>query len=749
MDYLLFAAGFACGFLVIRGIRSFWTLGACFALLAGPGVQAGTYIHNGANSSYVAQLHAGANTNCSGTLIYNGPIAAGQTVDITGAVTAGSTYTLCSGPSGTYSFCEYSVALNHTYEMCTAIPPSHTNFVSNFTFTNTAAWAQTYQLWTVSAATGLPVSTNWLTVEPGVQSVSMTNALGPDVGFSWVVFGPRGPEFDFLPGTIISGSAAGTASGSSDPSDMGVVGGTPITSFGRIPESFSNIPTNALIADRVNAQGIIDAIGQSANQQTLQLLSSLGAGFGNLGSGLTNSAGSDTNSLEELRKIKTNTLVSADYAKYQTNLQGWLSVASNRITRTIMEGTIGYASNGVKAAWELMPLKGSFDSVTNGLVTEGLLEEGVGPITDPDDSTWKLNLALPKAGDPSHSKSLSMNPFAALGGALSVKLVAIAGWVRYWVTWAIVVVAFWLGCHEISERFDTALILSANVAVPAFGLDDVAAVMAGGVTGGLSAVYSVLKKAIPVVLTVFITVAIGLMPTTLFAMLLNWGYGPLLFQGPEAYLNSVGIGQGLGSKMLELLAWCNVFFPLHLMAIALVNLIVFRFVAWSLLVVVATLMRAMIQAEKNSTVIDITPGDWNVLPWGVGLALLLGSQTVQGAKVQVENWTPESVGMTNVDLGVAFSFPPGVVQVNLEAGLYSYGTNGYEVELTATDNLQIVRYVSSVDTNSPSVLASQSQARCEEDWFLYGFGLGFGVFGASWAVSVFRQGIKTSVLGGL
>lgn len=744
MDYsiVIWFAGFIVGYLIVRGLRSFWTWGACVALAAG-GVSAwgaaGTAYNDGSTTVYFRLTQKSSLDNSC-----TGPEMAWTAVSEVGAGLSAylnmpngydSQLQVSCVPSpyswqGIQCWTGWGDSFSYHYAGCS--PPT-TNQTALLNFTNKFNFNQKFRL-RIYQTNGTLAADQEFSVAPGTATWGLTNVLGAGVPFNYWLTGPEHGGEWLKDKTYLQGLSQGGS-----PSDALPAANIPLSTYVDPGTSrpLPNAPLNTtnIVADRINAQMISDSIGELGQQ----LLGSSGlGGWGQLSSALTNGTGGESNILEELRRIRTN---QQEIASFQSNQVPSLSFWTNSLTTNLMTQAINAASNAISAAWEASAMKGQIHSLTNGKGVAGVAGEASAPGTGVGLGNWKAPLE-PLNGN---SKTLNMNPFDSVWGTLSSKLVAVFNWVKYWMGVAIVIGVFWAIWNETQAQIEIALITGAQVVIPPLRIDELTAFAASG--GTLGTLWIVLKKALAGFLAMFVTVLICTLPSITIFFLINHGYDWWFPQGVVEYTSNTGIGGTgtvLAQMMLTLIWFIQQVVPWTMLVTGVLNVFLSRWWIFSVLLVVCSLLRFMVQAERNPhTLIGFS---W-VGPMAGFILWGLSAHTAQAAPVQIENLTGNYIFLTNQADGAEYNLKPGDSLYNLEAGVWD--CSGGSVTLEAIEGLQILRFTTSgQDTNGMAVISLEyAKAHSSPDIFLEGMFTGLTIFGFAWAVSAFRAGILVRAVG--
>lgn len=491
---------------------------------------------------------------------------------------------------------------------------------------------------------------------------------------------------------------------------------------GQMTDYLGNISTNAYVTARELVslnQGLFGNGSNIVGQIPYQNLMLFGNGSNKTGfisQAFTNLFGDGTGGVHGvLYDIQTNT---AALALLTAGLTNRLSETSLQDGLDKLQGLASYGMNEVWGNWGTSQVGQTMIILSNGVNKAGWREAPVQQQLN-DASTAGFYFSLGRG------HTLKMDTLGS-GGPRSM-LATAAVWVHRMLEWALLFFTFWACWNELQRQVEVALTCGAQVVIPPLKWDEIAALFATG--GTVGTLWIAAKKAVAGFLAMLITVIIGILPTTMTVFLLGvMGASPLGGVNPISDLAGGGMG-GLSSIALGFAKQLGAMFPFTVFFTAMTNIAFFRFYSFSVLMVVMWMLRWMVQAERNSSMIGPM----------TAIALLAGALECNGVGVQLENFTPSVQGMTNSD-GMGYSVPVGTTSLNLSEGEWLFGTNSVVI---AGDEgtVQVVRLVSNYSTNGPPLLVYSSQSQSPIGAYWTGFSLGITIWGFVWAVLAVKKSV--------
>lgn len=717
-NILSWLGGAFLAYLVLRGIRGMWTKVGCLLLLTQAVVMVHavthTIVNNGPASAFYIQVLYQNNTGNAWQIAGNcSSIASGgscswnttwtgthgwRTVDSNIQVLNQGTWTLDGNP-GTY------------YANTSSPPPDPTWFTNSLSIKNTN-WFDTQYSINIYSTNGTLMTNYNLTMMPDVKydlNFSYTN------DFTVTVTGPGDKSTDFEDRVVATtqGESAGTSG--SNPSNNNASG----SRYDPFADLQANVPTatNQMVADRQNAQGIVNSIDRGLQQlgNQLQSLGTIGGVNGTtyLGQISTNTATS-TNQMMDLGAIKTNTAVATNLlTDIKTNaLEGSALTAAGGLLSNLHSSLTATASNsffGEGGYGAGLGSKGSAltNQVGDGWASGSVIDEGAGPldmfISNGEKTYWlSLNPLSPK---------LALNP-DGIWGRMSdhlAKMLEGLAWLKTYLVGLIFFVMWWWMYQDVQEAIEKAAVPAGMIRPPSADWKGIL----GSLTWGL-------------LLQTIITTTIMAIPTSLAAYHDNMagatGY-MLPGSGVEASLESGGMGSGSGVA-LAAYRCMGLVIPFATLFTAAGNYLAFilfkdRLLNWTF---VALRVTGNVYGR--------------LIVWGAILAGLSAAGPVCAVELVVNNWTTNAVALTN---GQVWTFPPGQFAVNVPAGMWTNAAGSFELP----ESWQVAYVLAAAQASDGTNISFQlGGAQTAMSSAVEGFGWGFLVFGTFWAVSLVRAGLR-------
>lgn len=734
-DIMCVLGGFFTAYLIIRLVRSFrGGVGVILLLLWQVGTAQAAYMHcHNVGSVQGSCSREDYNSAAYTTLNYanssTGYIAPGATADL---VIFPSDWTKVywsanssSGPGAPFTANLGHVSDGFTFDFDPQSYGSYgvTNQVASWTFTNVLQGVQEVKL-SVYDTNGVTKWSTNLMVNPGTFTWSMTNAIGNGVPFTWGATYNPGASGDFMP--VTAGGSSFSQTGSSYTSSSNQQLNTYVDPFYNLPPPPSSITSsNQIVQDRLNAQGLANAIMQamSIEMQYFSGLTNLSSGGGGDGATLTNQlnklqeiASQATNGNGLLAQIATNTLNTAINAlNIATNaafLPGIYTNSSGIYSNTLGLKPYSYGdiTNALGTNWTALTnlvasIIGGATGGFDGAITNDL---NFGIITLPGSVPGCMVVPLPPVGGMAYW--LDFDLFNS-GTTLSATLIAWIPFVRKWLAYGINVALFWAVVYRLDSVMQDSIKHGLVAAKPS---------SAAGLAGYVAQV-----AASPV----FIAAVGGLLailPTLALTWLVTWGWSnPYSASAGNDLLQSVADAAGhTGQVMQTYAAGLGLAIPFDVLFLAMT--------VW-------TLCFFFTQYYINFIIMCL---------WVCGLlmpvvVLLLAGDQVRGDQMRFENFSGSSISVSNLD-GQVLSFPAGVTdRTVVDHAVWVSGTNGFEVD-PSWGVYQVVRAYG--DTNFPGMVQFRtSTGYSPYQWWIFGFNGGLIICGTAWAVSAARSGILLRV----
>lgn len=728
--------GFFTAYLIIRAVRSFRGGVGCLVVLLGAGsVEAAT-------GHFYMKLINNSDSSITPTVMRNdngGAFANGGTQAAVGAH---------STSSWTYDYLGYT---DHTYQIYCTNSSSHVGSdVVTMALTNTvyctvggAAPSYTNQVkclgpWTNNASCSVML---WLTVTNEalhigntategpfligdvMPQVCATNILGVDgsgngIPWTWTLRRSGCQNEDYMPVPIPDWDGPSSPDVINNPG----TGGSVDPGITQNPPPVSNDDTNRTDRTEWNSQldairrGIAELAGKVSTwpKQDVQtgLLGQIATNTGQQTS-WTNLFSNQTNQLDELRAIKTNTFntaknvmdfatnANAFFGSMNTNMATVItntdsptsSDLSNAVAAALAAGN--YASNLFTTEWQKAGGEGEW--ATNGMNSGWL--GGTGP-SAPFQNPMAVSIGHVGATYYTLSCSLRRNV-----DFLSLKLLTLVPWVRKWLAWAVALTLFLL-CADRMDEVIRQMYFGAQISIKPAG--------AGSVK-----LYG-MRVASLIYLVGTTIVVLAIVPTILIAWLHSSGVeNPM---SATAFLDDiVNMGDSAVVEVAkEYLTVLMLMIPIDAVGTALFTWITFYFTArfW---------LRIGLEVVR-----------W--LGFVIPCLVFLWAGSVQAGQLRFENLSGASVVTSNGYEVV--TFPVGVTErMAIADGTWSLGASN---SFTVLGGYQVVRACG--DTNAPgTVVLVQWQGYSPYSWWVIGMNCGFLIFGTTWAVSAARSGILLRV----
>lgn len=734
MENLIYwCGGFFVAYLVVRGIRSLWAGGFCFFLASGLTVSAFDQVYvlvvndTGANvnvSSITAKIggvsqgsgqdtrtHAGG---CPPGSASTGTINNGETKYVRWQVTDGDnesftfhypfassgsigsafTTTPCSGstPNGLF------VAVGTVYLSGYSGITYYTNYVSVDCVTNTLGVPADFRFGAYVHFSPQYPSLDGVTDTVLVSDMEQVRRLQP--GQVWCItneflvpvdgffVGPGNPESEWQPHTNNPAGPPGETV-STNTLNTNILGsGTPMEA----PDPFANIPLRDVSSSNANqivqrgAEGIVQAIGDSD--------SLIGGKLDRIYGALTNGTGGDgsgTNDASEdlLLMIATNTFAMSNMVVNVTNLSGFQGMASSASNTAI--ALYGGGTNTMGEAFA----SGGGGFATNAATT--LFSPGARA------PTALLTIPLGSLAGNDYEINLDPNQTGSIGAKIQ-SLLDLLTFSKKYAAMIIFIGLFW-AMYSYVEDYTVRVIQNAGriAKLPSVGVTD----MVG-------------RAALGVWLAQIVTVVIGILPWAAFAVMSLYFNSaaassvPNLDVEADAAANLTGV---MKEVFLRYFWAIGHGIPFAEMLSAFIQWVAFRFyMPWLFGFVI--------------TIIDT----YAIMVIGRCILPFLFVVGASGAQIELHNMTGTNLLWTNSTRLI--QFPPGESRIDIESGWYL--TNGSEVPLPETENVQVLRF--SLDPDGALTL-DYSFATSPADYFWYGFAAGLSIFGVLAWVSVIKAGI--------
>lgn len=444
-----------------------------------------------------------------------------------------------------------------------------TNSFNNGSITNTNSISGDYLF--ITYTNGVVQTSNWVKLNP--NDTFDWNVTNSNAEVTVEVIGPGGPENDYQPGVISTGTG-----GSNTGSVNNTGGGGTATNndpFGSLPTRTTT--TNITAEARKDAEGIIKAIGAGNNEVTALLRQIATNGSG---------AAMDLGWTNILQQIATNTL-QANLSKNEL-LRGLTNVpATNLITEMFNAMTNWAGTNYNQSAF-----KSGLGGLTNGF--EGTFTN----ISVSDGSALSVNLG--------RGFHLNLNPIKQLTGeqtenfnGLRDAASSLGTFIKYWLEWAIYFCAFWICFQRTWDHAKELLPSAFLIGNIAWSWSDLFAIAAAPFTLGLTALWPVVKRAGSVIAVTLIATVVALLPLLAWIVITNMGFSGVFFPSISEVLSGAGVGghASMTAVALEFLYVISFYFPLVTFAIAAVNVFGFRFYLVGLTMLTWTMLKGMYQVS--------------------------------------------------------------------------------------------------------------------------------------------------------
>lgn len=729
---LCWIAGAFLAYLVIRGIRGMWTKVGCLLLVTQAAVtlEAATTsmrVYNNGSLGLTVAGYCKNNGDCTspvdanwlGTTISPGTYA---TIN-TGNSHITSHPTLYASFEGTYNGVPFSYCPGFTWGNATDVywngsswsgPPVNPTWYTNTISMKNTNWFDTKYTINIYSTNGTLMTNYNVTMMPDVKydlNFSYTN------DFTVTVTGPGDKSTDFEDRTVATtqGESAGTSA--TNPSNNNATG----SRYDPFADLQANVPTttNQMVADRQNAQGIVNSIDRGLQQlgNQLQSLGTIGGvgGATYLGQISTNTAAA-TNQMSDLGAIKTNTAVATNLlSDIKTNtgaLEGGALAAASNLLGAAHNTLLNTASNAYFG-------EGSYGAdlgaKAGGLTNQ--LANGWADVSNIDDSAGPLDISMSNGRK---TYWLSLNPLSSkladnpdgIWGRMSggiTKLASGMTWLKSKFIAIIFFILWWWMYKDIQQAIEKAAVPAGMIRPPSADWKGIL----GSLTFGL-------------LLQTIITTTIMGIPTALAAYYDNMaGADAHLLPGAglqdDLAAGSMGSNSSYALAALQVLA---LFIPFTTLFTAIGNYLAFILLKDRLLNWVFIALR----------VAGNTYG--RCLAWGTLLAGLTVAPPAEATELHVANWTTNTVQLTN---DIVMSFPPGQYALNLQPGTWT-NTQGI---LDLPDSWRIA-YVLSIAhaPDGTNLVFSVAGAETPVSAAVEGFGWGFMVFSTLWAVSLVRAGLR-------
>lgn len=711
MHSVAFGVGLFLAWCTFEGLRRamgrLWLVVALVGLVPVARAQQPYYIriYNNTGSTGTGTIYNHNNAGCSAVLTVRGPasIAAGAYFPSG----PGAGVTEYPGGSGAYYYnmdaqgiygvavndangliwsdCGFNYTVQHVQTVNLGTTTYTNYFFTGMTFTNTNAFGADYTFRFYTNGVLAESHDFYLPAGEGLTTPGLTNSMP----MSWEIIGPGGPSNDYRDVVLAGQNSSALPGQTSQPSyTAGSASQTSGSPWTQVPQQSSgNIPADAAVAARQNAEGIMRSIEGQGNKDTERILGALT----NLSFSVTNNL-TVTNSMDMgwtniLLNIRTNTAVATNQlAGYTNSLQAAAEDAVNQASNDFAASPYGsHIASGIS---------GVLGTDTNQGPSGAASSVFMASIVGPHGRTWVLNM------DPLQNHATEASGQSGLRSTLLSWL----NWLRAWILKLVPFVMWWAFGRKMFEFLaETEKEATRAVKNPSAAPWDIAGRLVGALLIGVLALI------------------VGALPTALVAKMQEFSYMTPAIPSLADHVSSSSSGTW-GVAAARFYDCLTEGIPFTTVIFALAHYLAFELYGRQLLVSFIWMLRAF--------------------KWIVWVLVVASSFQVYAGQVRVLNMDTNQVRWTNYARQIWVQ--PGETVFNLEDE--SWGIDGVGpvviVDPDAPEHEAVIRIGRD---ESGTLVVDQAWDEGEWSFFWGGYKVGFVIFGLAFAVSSIRAGVNGAV----